>query len=219
MNFEELKGWITEAQNGGSRLFSSCSFQTHSLPLLHMISRINSGICIAFIDTGYHFPETLSFRDRVAEEFGLRNLVNLRSSMPKSMQKDSHGHLIYTSDPDHCCAINKVDPLDSLLLNHDYWINGVRADQSKARAEMTLVQNAPHGCKRLHPMLEWDNRKIWQYIKEFDLPRHPLDSAGYLSIGCEPCTRRIDPEQSEREARWFGMNKTECGLHTELINK
>ena len=82
---------------------------------------------------------------------------------------------------------------------------------------MKIEQPAPHDSIRFHPMLDWDKRKIFAYIKEYNLPKHPLDDKGYISIGCEPCTRKMDLDMQEREARWFGLNKVECGLHTDLI--
>jgi phosphoadenosine phosphosulfate reductase len=109
--------------------------------------------------------------------------------------------------------------MDAILRSKDVWINGVRADQSAIRAAMKIEQPAQHGCIRFHPMLDWNPKMIWQYQKEYNLPKHPLEEKGYLSIGCEPCTRKLDPEMQEREARWFGMNKVECGLNTDLISK
>lgn len=217
MNFQKLEEHIHTYQEDNKKYFITSSFQSHSLVLLHMVSRIDSHIPVVFINTGYHFPETLDFRDQVMTTFGLDNLIDLRSSMPKSMQMDSTGKLLFTSDPDHCCYINKTEPIDSMLRIYDVWINGVRADQSTTRSKMTETQEAPHGTIRLHPMLDWSPKQIYLYQKEFNLPKHPLDEKGYLSIGCEPCTRRIDPEMQEREARWYGLNKTECGLHTELV--
>ena len=110
-------------------------------------------------------------------------------------------------------------PLDLILAENDIWINGVRGDQSATRKAMKVEQPAPHDTLRFHPMLDWTSKTIYQYQKEFDLPKHPLEEKGYFSIGCEPCTRKFDLEMQEREARWYGMNKTECGLHTELIKK
>jgi len=219
MNFDALEKYICEYKKDRKKYFATCSFQSHSLVLLHMLSRIDSHIPVFFIDTGYHFPETIKFREEVIEAFGLSKLINLRSSMPKSMQMDSTGRLLYTSDTDHCCYINKTEPINSVLRSHDVWINGVRKDQSVFRSTLTETQAAPHDSIRLHPMLDWDSRQIFLYRKEFNLPKHPLDENGYLSIGCEPCTRRVDPELQERESRWYGLNKSECGLHTELITK
>lgn len=108
--------------------------------------------------------------------------------------------------------------MEPVMMEYDVWINGIRADQNANRRNMKVEQPAPHDCLRFHPMLDWSNKMIYEYINEHDLPRHPLDDKGYQSIGCEPCTRKFDLN-NERDARWFGMNKTECGLHTELVTK
>jgi len=219
MHFEGIKNQIKNYQTEGKKLFTTSSFQSHSLVLLHILSRIDNKIPVVFINTGYHFPETVEFRDKVADQFGIKNLVDLKPDTPKFMQKDAEGRLLFTSDPDHCCYVNKTQPVDSLLIRNDIWINGVRADQSATRRAMKVEQPAPHGTIRFHPMLDWTSKMIYEYQKENDLPKHPLESNGYLSIGCEPCTRKVDPEMMEREARWYGMNKTECGLHTDLVEK
>lgn len=217
MNFQKLEQYIREFKEEGKNYFITSSFQSHSLVLLHMLSRMDKNLPVVFINTGYHFSETINFRDQVMNQFGLTNLIDLKSSMPKSMQLDGYGRLLFTSDPDHCCYINKTEPLDSILRTHDVWINGVRADQSETRSKMKETQEAPHHTIRLHPMLDWSSKQIYLYQQEFNLPQHPLDTQGYMSIGCEPCTRKMDVEMQEREARWYGLNKTECGLHTELI--
>jgi phosphoadenosine phosphosulfate reductase len=218
MNFSEIEARVKSYKDQGKSLFTSSSFQSHSLVLLHILSRIDRSISVYFINTGYHFPETIHFKDRITQEFGL-NTLDLRSEVPKFMQRDGDGKLLFTSDPDHCCYLNKTQPMDGILRSHDVWISGVRADQSAARAAMKVEQPAPYGSMRFHPMLKWTAKMIWEYQKEFNLPRHPLEDKGYVSIGCEPCTRRLDPEMQEREARWYGLKKVECGLHTELISK
>lgn len=218
MTFEEIKKQIETYQREGKKIFTSSSFQSHSIVLLHILSRIDSSIPVYFMNTGYHFAETLKFRDDIAKEFGL-NLISIGSATPKSLQKDEAGRLLFTSDPDYCCHINKVVPMDAILAEHDVWINGVRGDQSAVRKAMKVEQPAPHDSVRFHPMLDWNNKMIFDYRKEFGLKEHYLDSQGYQSIGCEPCTRKMDLEMMEREARWFGMNKTECGLHTALVTK
>lgn len=218
MDFATIKSKILTYRTEGKKMFTTSSFQTHSLVLLHMISRIDKTIPVYFVNTGYHFPETIAFRDMVSKLFGLQT-VNLKPLTPKNMQKDSEGKLLFTSDPDYCCFLNKTQPLDQILMQHDIWINGVRADQSAARKAMKEEQSAPHNVMRFHPMLDWTNKTIYQYIKIHQLPKHPLESKSYFSIGCEPCTRKMDPDMQEREARWYGMNKSECGLHTDLIHK
>ncbi len=218
MDFDQIKAKIERYRHADKKLFTSSSFQSHSLVMLHIISRIDKTIPVYFINTGYHFPETIRFRDQVTEQFGL-NTIDLKSEVPKYMQRDSEGRLLFASDPDHCCYLNKTQPMDGILRTYDVWINGVRADQSSVRAAMNVEQPAMHGSIRFHPMLDWTAKMIWQYQQEFNLPKHPLEAKGYVSIGCEPCTRRLDPNMMEREARWYGLKKVECGLHTELVSK
>jgi phosphoadenosine phosphosulfate reductase len=215
---EDIYSKLKEYQEKGLKLFTSSSFQTHSIVLLHLLSEFDNTIPVYFINTGYHFPETMTYRDQIADLFKL-NVQVVASSTPRNMQKDAEGRLLFTSDPDYCCYLNKVQPLDAVLPNYDIWINGVRGDQSAVRKSFAVEQPAPHDTTRFHPMLDWDMRMIEKYIKEFQIPRHPLEAKGYLSIGCEPCTRKLDIETYNRQGRWFGLNKTECGLNTELVNK
>jgi phosphoadenosine phosphosulfate reductase len=218
MTIKEIQNYLVQYEAAGKRMFTTSSFQTHSLVLLHIISRINREIPVYFINTGYHFPETLQFRDTITDMFGLHT-IDLHTTTPRNMQKGADNRLLFTSDPDYCCFLNKTRPLEGVLQTHDVWINGVRRDQSAVRMAMKTEQPAPHDSIRFHPMLDWNARDIYMYRKEHGLPEHPLDAQGYMSIGCEPCTRKIDPEMQEREARWFGLNKTECGLHTDLVSK
>jgi phosphoadenosine phosphosulfate reductase len=217
MTFKELEHKFQQYQKEGKQYFTTSSFQSHSLVLLHMLSKIDSDIPVYFINTGYHFPDTVAFRDKIMADFGLTNLVDLKPLTPKNMQRDADGKMFFTSDPDYCCYLNKTQPMDAVLMQNDIWINGVRADQSKTRSAMKVEQQAPHGAVRLHPMLDWNSKMIHDYRKEYQLPEHPLEAKGYFSIGCEPCTRKFDLDMQERESRWYGMNKTECGLHTDLV--
>lgn len=216
MEFQQIADKIAHYKLEGKRLFTTSSFQSHSLVLLHILSRIDKTIPVIFLNTGYHFSETIQFRDKIVRDFGL-NLIDLKPDTPKYLQKGMDGKMLFTSDPDYCCYLNKVLPMEHVLKLNDIWINGVRADQSATRSAMKMEQEAPHGVIRFHPMLDWTSRMIYQYRKEYQLPEHPLEAEGYLSIGCEPCTRKFDPEMNERESRWYGMKKQECGLHTELV--
>lgn len=218
MEFDSIKTSIEAYKGAGKKLFTSSSFQSHSLVMLHIISRIDKSIPVYFINTGYHFSETVRFRDQVTELFGLTTL-DLKPEVSKYMQRDSEGKLLFTSNPDHCCYLNKTQPMDSILRIYDVWINGVRADQSAVRSALKVEQPSAHGTLRFHPMLDWSAKMIWEYQKEYNLPKHPLEAKGYVSIGCEPCTRKLDPNMQEREARWYGLKKVECGLHTELVVK
>ncbi|MBR9999525.1 MAG: phosphoadenylyl-sulfate reductase [Cyclobacteriaceae bacterium] len=216
MDFNEIKTRIIGYREDGKKVFTTSSFQTHSIVLLHFISRIDRSIPIYFLNTGYHFSETIEYKNLITELLQI-NTIDLKPMTPKFMQRDSGGKLLFTSDPDYCCYLNKTMPMELILRSHDVWITGVRGDQSSHRKNFTTEQKAPHGVVRFHPLLDWTAKMISDYRKTYDLPKHPLEDKGYLSIGCEPCTRRFDPEMQEREARWFGLNKTECGLHTDLI--
>ncbi|WP_428623308.1 phosphoadenylyl-sulfate reductase [Sedimenticola sp.] len=202
----------------GKKLFVGSSFQSHSIPLLHIVRSISHDIPVYFIDTGFHFPDTIRFKDQIAQQLDL-NVISTRSAVCKRLQCDAGGSFYFASDPDHCCYLNKIQPLEPVLIEHDVWINGVRADQSETRRQMRETQKGPLGTLRYHPMLNWNNKEIFYYRKLHNLPAHPLEEKGYLSIGCEPCTRKMDPNGDERQGRWFGMKKTECGLHTQLIEK
>mgnify|MGYP003393146030 CR=1 FL=1 len=215
--FEVITDRIAAYGREGKRLFATTSFQSHSVPMLHMLSRIDRTIPVYFADTGYLFPATLTFRDKLRELLGLR-FIGLRPAVPKSQQRDANGALMFTWDPDRCCDLNKVRPLEPVLAAHDVWINGVRADQSATRKAMQVEQPGAFGCLRYHPMLDWNARMVHAYIKEHQLPSHPLEAEGYLSIGCEPCTRKSLDGYDERTSRWYGLKKTECGLHTQFAS-
>ncbi len=220
MDFKSLQRQIEQYQNKQLKLFVTSSFQTHSIPLLHQLSRIDNSIPVYFLNTGFLFPETLEYRDLISRKYNL-NLKNVYSQTPKAQQMDHRGRFLFTSNPDYCCFLNKIQPMEPLLAEYDVWINGVRADQNENRSQFKIEENTPSGAIRFHPMLDWTMKMIEDYIREYNIPRHPLEADGYQSIGCEPCTRKmdLDIEADPRLSRWFGMNKTECGLHTELINK
>lgn len=218
MKIESIERTIREFTEQGKRMFATSSFQTHSIPLLHLISRIDNSIPVYFINTGFLFAETIEYKDSIANEFGLTILDTL-PIITKAEQRDRAGRFFFASDPDHCCFLNKVQPLEPVLAKYDVWINGVRADQTDVRKGFKDIEQMNSGGVRFHPMLDWTKQEIYRYIREHNLPRHPLDMLGYSSIGCEPCTHKPRIDDDERESRWFGLKKTECGLNTTLLNK
>jgi len=218
MNFKAFEKHVKQYQDQGKALFATSSFQSHSIVLLHLLSRIDNTIPVYCLNTGFLFAETLKYKNQISDVFGL-NVIEIKPDVPKILQKDSEGRLLFASDPDQCCYYNKVQPMDQLLSKYDVWVNGIRQDQNANRQSMKTEEKSKFNCMRFHPMLDWTSKMIFEYIKEHNLPKHPLDAQGYLSIGCEPCTRKPNLEMMEREARWYGMNKSECGLHTELVVK
>jgi len=203
-------------QSKGLSLVASSSFQTQSVPLLHILSTLDEPVPIIFINTGYLFPETLIFRDQIVDSLGLQ-LIEVRPSISKSEQRDAEGRLLYVNHPSRCCELNKVEPMGRVLAGFDVWISGVRSDQTTARRLLKLEQPGPSGVTRYHPMLDWSAEDIEHYRITEDLPAHPFAARGIVSVGCEPCTTMtIDACAGHRSSRWRGRAKTECGLHTEL---
>lgn len=192
----------------------SSSFQTQSIPLLHIISQTCPKLPIVFIDTGFHFPETLAFRDELQSRYGL-NIIVVRPSISKSQLFQQHGEGLYRRDPDLCCYINKVEPMQRLLSTKHAWIAGVRRDQTQNRKGLHVLEPQSTGLLKIHPMLNWTKEDIQAYIHEHNLPPHPLYEQGYRSIGCAPCTRPVLTLEDDRSGRWSDSGKTECGLHLD----
>ncbi len=202
---------IIQYKERGMRLFATSSFQTNSVVLLHVLSRINNDIPIYFINTGFHFAETIRYKDEITRLLKIR-VIDLLPHVPKNMQRSPSGDLMFTYDPDYCCFLNKVQPVEALLEQYDVWINGVRADQNSNREKLKKEESTKHNTLRYHPLLEWTGQGMRTYIEKHDLPVHPLEEKGYKSIGCEPCTRPVNGGNA-RDGRWAGLKKTECGLH------
>lgn len=215
MTVTEIHRQLKKYKSANKKIFVTSSFQTHSIPLLHILSTSRVDVDVLFINTGFHFPETVSFKDTISELLQVK-VIDVQSQVPKNLQRDEEGHFYFASDSDYCCFLNKTQPLESYLMQYDVWITGVRANQSSERKNMKTEQEAPFNTLRFHPILDWSQKEIYEYRKKYNLPEHPLDKEGYQSIGCAPCTRKFDIND-ERSARWFGQNKTECGLHKDLI--
>ncbi|RJG42700.1 phosphoadenylyl-sulfate reductase [Motilimonas pumila] len=207
---------IDELIDLDKKIFITSSFQTQSLPLLHIISQAKKTVPVAFIDTGYLFPETYKFKDYLVERLGIE-VVSLTSNVSMLEQKSSNGDLLFLTNTERCCQLNKVDVLQEYSKNFDIWVSGVRADQSKTRSHLKEFQTNTNGTTRYHPMLPWTSKMVFDYRKLHNLPEHPLEAKGYLSVGCMPCTSTyLESVGSERSGRWQGMKKEECGLHTNL---
>jgi phosphoadenosine phosphosulfate reductase len=178
-----------------------------------MISETVPALPILFLDTGFHFPETLEFRDYLVEAFDL-NVVSLKPRMGHDGFQEKYGEL-HRRDPDLCCHLNKVQPLNDALDEYSVWVTGIRRDQTESRAGTPVVQRHDENTLKVCPMVEWTSKDIWTYINEHDLPAHPLFEEGYFSIGCAPCTQPPGQNGGARDGRWSGSNKTECGLHVD----
>ena len=190
------------------------SFGAESAALLHLVSRIDPSVPVLFLDTGKHFPETLAYRDELAERFGL-NLVNLYPDLADLKARDETG-LRWSYDPDGCCEIRKVRPLETALAGYDASFTGRKAFQSATRANLPRFEidtSDAQGRLKINPLIDWDAGRIAAYFEEHDLPRHPLVERGFPSIGCSPCTRPVGEGEDPRAGRWSGWDKVECGIH------
>ena len=194
----------------------SSSFQTQSMPLLHMASRVRRDILIFFLDTGYHFWDTLIFREQIASEWRL-NVLDLYRDTRWDVFARQHTRTLPLEDPDLCCFLHKVQPMQKALKDMQAWISGIRRDQTAVRAHAQILELQPDGLLKINPMLNWTAADVQRYVEENQLPAHPLFEKGYRSVGCAPCTVAIGASDDERAGRWAGRGKVECGLHTEMF--
>ena len=194
----------------------SSSFQTQSVPLLHMASMIRRDILIFFLDTGYHFWETHMFREQLASHWQL-NVLDLYRDTRWDVFVRQRTRSLPVDDPNLCCFIHKVQPMQKALQEMKAWISGIRRDQTSVRAQAKILELQDDGLLKVNPLLNWTKADITKYSKEYRLPAHPLFQRGYRSIGCSPCTIAIGVNDDERVGRWSGRGKVECGLHTQMF--
>jgi phosphoadenosine phosphosulfate reductase len=181
--------------------------------LLHLASRVTPDVDVVFLDTGYHFPETLQTRDEAAAAYGLR-IVTARPDLSVEDQAVLHGPDLFARDPDLCCAIRKVAPLDQALAPYHAWGSGLRRDEALTRRNVPVVGwDAGRGKVKLNPLARWTQDDVDRYAERHSVVVHPLRALGYPSIGCAPCTRPVAPGEDPRAGRWAGSAKSECGIH------
>jgi phosphoadenosine phosphosulfate reductase len=181
--------------------------------LAHLASTVAPGIDVVFLDTGYHFAETIGTRDAVAATLPL-TVVNVRPELSVAEQEAAHGRDLWRTDPDACCAMRKVEPLRRGLAGYDAWATGLRRDEAHSRVIAPVVGWDPAKQKvKVSPIARWNADDVDRYIAENGVLVNPLVYDGYPSIGCWPCTRRVEPGDDPRSGRWSGFTKTECGIH------
>jgi phosphoadenosine phosphosulfate reductase len=199
---------------GADLLFTS-SFGAQSAVLLHLWSRVARGLPVTFIDTGFLFPETLAYRDALADRLGLSVQV-LRPDIEHASFVERYGRDVQRTDPDFCCGLNKVAPLAPLKERARAWVSGLRRDQSATRAGVAILEEDGH-LVRVHPIATFTKEDVAAYLAKHALPEHPLVARRFLSIGCAPCTRAVEDGEDERAGRWSFSQKTECGLHASRV--
>jgi phosphoadenosine phosphosulfate reductase len=206
----EIIGWA--ADNFGERLAVTSSMA--DAVVAHLASRVKPGIDVLFLDTGYHFAETIGTRDAVAQVYDV-NVINVTPTLSVAGQDAAFGKDLFARDPDRCCALRKVAPLNAAMRDYDAWVTGLRRDETPSRANTPVVSwDAKRGKVKVCPIARWTQDDVNAYVAEHGILLNPLLLDGYDSIGCRPCTRRTLAGEDSRAGRWAGSSKTECGLHT-----
>jgi phosphoadenosine phosphosulfate reductase len=208
-NPEDILRWAMEAF--GDRICITSSMT--DAVIIHMASAMRPGIDVVFLDTGYHFAETIGTRDAVAAVYPV-NLVNVTPSRTVAEQDAELGPRLYQRNPDLCCYLRKVEPLERTLGRYDAWITGLRRDETVDRREARPVEwDGRREMVKVNPIVSWGQKQVDDYILENGILVNPLVYDGYPSIGCSTCTRQVAPGEDPRSGRWAGTGKTECGIH------
>jgi len=195
----------------GSNLLVAASMQDLVLP--HLVAQVIPGVEVLFLETGYHFPETLLTLDRAVRALPI-TLVQALPRQSVSEQDAEYGEKLHDRDPNLCCFLRKVEPLARALEGRTAWVTGVRRIEGPTRASTPIVSwDDKNDLVKINPLVTWSDQDVEAYQVRHDLMRNPLVAQGYPSIGCAPCTRRVAPGEDPRAGRWSGNDKTECGIH------
>ena len=190
------------------RMFVACSFQKEASVIMDMLLKIEPEARFFTLDTGVLFEQTYETWRQLEAHYGIK--VEVFKGISLDEQARRHGDELWNRDPDACCAIRKVSPLEEALSQVDAWVAGVRRDQSPTRTHTRKVHwDDKHGLWKLNPLAEWTERQVWDYIAQNGIPYNPLHDRGYASIGCTHCTT----PGTGRDGRWAGHDKTDCGMH------
>lgn len=209
LSAEELLARAVDLFPGRLALVSS--FGAEAAVLLDLVASVDPTVPVLFVDTGKLFGETLRYRDRVAERLGLTDVRSIRPRKDALDAADPNG-ILWTQNPDACCAVRKVEPLERALSGFDAWISGRKRFHGATRTSLPKAEFVD-GRVKINPLADWSRDQIQARFKASKLPRHPLEADGFLSIGCMPCTDRVAPGEDIRAGRWRNQDKTECGIH------
>jgi phosphoadenosine phosphosulfate reductase len=206
---------IEAVRTFGDHLVLACSFGPEDIVLIDLLSQVAPNAQVFFIDTGYHFPETLALKERVLARYPQLRLETVTPLATVEAQDAQYGERLYERSPDSCCGMRKVEPLNRVLTGYKAWITGMRREQAPTRSDIGIVQwDSRRGMVKFNPLATWTNAEVWKYIVDHQLDYNQLHDQGYPSIGCAPCTVEVASGQDPRSGRWSGKGKTECGLHT-----
>jgi len=219
---EEILAWAWETF--GEKAGIGTSFQGAGLVMMHIARNRGFKFPIFTLNTGLLFPETLALKSRLEDFLGCQ-IESLEPDLTVEQQAAVQGPELWKRDPDLCCTMRKVLPLQSKLSELDCWITGLRREQSSTRSDIGVIEiyafdtTSGRDIIKLNPMANWSKEQVWEYIREHKIPYNPLHDRGFRSIGCAPCTSKSADGKGERAGRWIGFNKAECGIHTFMARK
>jgi phosphoadenosine phosphosulfate reductase len=209
---EQVMAWAFDTY--GEKIAIATGMGVEGMALLDIASRVNPSLKIFTGDTEFLFPETYDLMDRVEENYGIK-IERLYSQLTPEAQATEFGPDLWASDPDQCCALRKVQPLQRKLATLDAWVTAIRRGQTSVRAGVRKIEwDAKFNLVKINPLADWTREQVWSYVIRNDVPYNPLHDQNYPSIGCTNCTRAVKPGEDPRAGRWSGSQKTECGLHT-----
>ena len=208
---QEILRWAVEEFQPGLTL--ACSFGGPTgMVLLDMIMQIDPSVEVFYLDTDFLFPETYRLRDVCEQRYSFKP-IGYKSLLTPQAQAEKYGEALWLRDPDQCCEVRKVEPNTRALEGKRAWISGVRRDQAKTRANIGIVEwDSKFELVKLAPLANWDERQVWSYIVEHDVPYNELHNRNYPSIGCTHCTKPVNAGEDPRSGRWQGFDKEECGI-------
>ena len=198
------------------KIVLACSFGAEDVVLVDMVHRIDPAVPLFYLDTDFLFPETYATRDRIIQQYGLKpaQVIQVKSLLTPEQQAAQHGAALWSTEPDRCCQLRKVEPLTRVLKGYDAWVTGIRRDQAPTRANAGLIEwDSNFQLMKVNPLARWTWSDVWTYIKVYEVPYNPLHDQNYPSIGCTHCTVAVAPGEDPRAGRWKTFTKTECGLH------
>lgn len=207
---QEVLAWA--AEEFGDELAVACSMAGDTI-LPHLVSQAHPGVDVIFLETGYHFPETLGTRAELAQVLDI-TVIDALPELSVAEQDAQYGKDLFATDPGACCGMRKVEPLNRALSGYSAWVTGVRREDNALRRNAGLVEwDATHHMVKINPIAAWTFDDVIEYADTHAMPVNPLLTEGYPSIGCQPCTRKVQPGEDPRAGRWAGLAKTECGIH------
>lgn len=202
----------------GKEIVYACSFGIEGIVLIDLIAKVQPNAQIVFLDTDVHFKETYETIENVRKKYPTLEIVMKKPALTLLEQAAQFGDKLWKTDPNQCCQIRKLDPLNEVLSGAKAWISGLRHEQSETRRHVQFINKDNNfESVKICPLIHWTSEDVWSYVRKHELTYNPLHDQGYPSIGCEHCTSKVTSGEDSREGRWQGQGKTECGLHSRQI--